>query len=260
MKLIDLTGAVFGGWTVIQRVKQSPGTGVVWECLCKCGRKKNVSGGSLRRGLSTSCGCNTAERCARTLENLSGRVYGRLTVTDRVSQVGERARWACVCACGGSTVAASDSLKARRTTSCGCVQKERASKSNRTHGMTGSPSYRVWVGMKNRCENPQEPSYINYGARGIYVDDLWHKFENFFADMGERPEGLTLDRKDNEGPYSKENCRWATPTEQARNRRSNIRVSTPDGDLCLKEMCEANGLNYKSTWAKTRGEQVKTNT
>lgn len=101
----------------------------------------------------------------------------------------------------------------------GVLDTLRVHRRNRmTHGLSGLRAYNSWFNMRNRCSNPDNPSYPRYGGRGITVCDRWSDFANFYADMGERPEGMTLDRRDNDGNYEPGNCRWATRSEQQRHR------------------------------------------
>jgi hypothetical protein len=113
----------------------------------------------------------------------------------------------------------------------------------RTHGQTGSPTYSSWKAMRARCQNPNAHRYESYGGRGITVCERWQDFDVFLADMGERPEGSTLDRIDNNGPYSPENCRWATQAEQIRNRNSGLHSFTIDGKTqCLTDWAVQFGI------------------
>lgn len=105
--------------------------------------------------------------------------------------------------------------------------------------------YWVWADMLSRCRNPNHKAYANYGGRGIVVDDRWSDFAAFAADMGERPEGDMLDRRDNDGPYSPANCRWATRQEQNSNRRNCIYVEVGGERVTLKEACRRLGLTYR---------------
>ncbi len=126
--------------------------------------------------------------------------------------------WIFRCDCGKEKIINISSVKMGKTKSCGCLHKKILT----THGMYGTRTYTSWVAMKERCFNPNNKRYKDYGGRGITVCPRWLKFENFFEDMGDRPQGKTLDRKNNDKGYCKSNCRYATPTEQNNNKRNNL--------------------------------------
>lgn len=162
-------------------------------------------------------------------EDLTGRVFGRLTVvsyshTHKTPSGQSKASWLCQCECGNQLVVKSQPLKIGNTSSCGCLRNELTGNRSRTHGMTGTPTYETWRGMRERCERPDNHRYSSYGGRGIKVCDRWmNSFENFLADMGERPDGMTLDRIDVNGNYEPGNCKWATDAEQRMNKRNSIK-------------------------------------
>ncbi len=162
--------------------------------------------------------------------DLTGRRFWRLTVRHRTTKQGAaKPVWLCQCDCGTVTTAYGYSLKNGHTQSCGCLHRERASTAakinSRTHGMKNTPEWHSWSAMLSRCRNPNATGYDRYGGRGIRVAKRWEKFENFYADMGPRPsKAHSLDRKDSNGHYKPDNCRWASRTEQANNRRDSAIV------------------------------------
>jgi hypothetical protein len=221
MKLIDLTGQVFGRWAVIGRM------GLGWLCRCACGAERVVDGYTLRLRISRSCGCGRS-RIRKPTErkvDFTGQTFGRLTVTgyepSRKRKDGSYAMVACACTCGKTIVTRLSSLKDGTTKSCGCLQRESVWLITHGHAVGGAKSKELstWTDMKQRCFNSKSKFYAYYGGRGITVCDRWLDFENFFADMGEKPEGLTLDRVDVNGNYELGNCRWATWKEQGQNKR-----------------------------------------
>lgn len=149
-----------------------------------------------------------------------GQRFGRLTVLSIAPHIGERRALKLQCDCGTKCIKTVISLTTGATRSCGCLFIESLN-NRRTHGWSRTPTYNVWCGMIKRCENRRSKSYPNYGGRGINVCERWHKFENFLADMGERPgDNYELDRIDNDGNYRPGNVRWTSDgTAQARNRR-----------------------------------------
>ena len=183
-----------------------------------------------------------------------------ITITDKFTKVtGECGRTyrhvECICECGKIFV--TQVSNARRAVSCGCLNPK-----NSSHKMTKTSTYKTWHSMRSRCLNKKHKRYNSYGGRGITICDRWEKFENFLEDMGNKPDGLSLDRINNDGNYCKDNCKWSTDKEQCRNRRNNVYLMI-DGitqTMAEWEKCEGafcrNTIYYRFTKGWSHKEAV----
>lgn len=156
---------------------------------------------------------------------LEGQTFESLKVIGFQKTKGTKRLWRCKCECGKTVLVRTAHLRSGHTTSCGCTKPKKISDAKKTHGQnTGnSPEYRAWANMQQRCKNPKNPRYGDWGGRGIKVCARWNSFESFLADMGPKPsKALTIERRENDGPYSPDNCYWATQTQQNRNKRKRM--------------------------------------
>lgn len=156
------------------------------------------------------------------IKNEIGNRYGRLFVSkDAGCDTHGNRRWLCICDCGTEKIVAGMNLRKGLTKSCGCLQREIAVEEGRktaTHGKALTPAYKTWIAMVRRCTKVTDQAWFKYGGAGITVCDRWvNSFENFYSDMGNRPEGMTLDRINPFKGYSPDNCRWADSKTQANN-------------------------------------------
>lgn len=202
---------------------------------------------------------------------LTGRRFGRLLVIEEAEKRNGKIHWKCVCDCGGTSIAATGNLRSGKHVSCGCYRLERLreemkGKSNiahTTHGMTRDRKqpqvYRAWQDMKDRCLNENNRHFKNYGGRGVFVCDGWlESFENFHRDMGNPPSKKhSLDRVNNDGPYSPENCRWADKKTQSNNKRNTRYLSHNGERIPLAAASRKYGIpmHNLSYWHKTKNQK-----
>lgn len=182
-----------------------------------------------------------------------GKKYGRWTVLSKAFGKGNKKRVFCICDCGSKKEVNYQNIKNGKTKSCGCLFREIAAKRKLSHGKTGTQIHSKWLSMKARCRCKKSTSYKRYGKKGIKVCKRWDRFENFYKDMSDSyykhlkthgKKNTTLDRIDNNKGYCKENCRWATIKQQARNKKTNILIKHNGTTKTLTEWSIDFGFNY----------------
>jgi hypothetical protein len=184
------------------------------------------------------------------LIDLTGKKFERWHVLKRVDSTKKGgAVWLCLCACGEQRIVQSHNLIAGLSRSCGCLKNEVTSERSGTHRKTKTRTYYTWANMKRRCRSK---NLKNYGGRGISVCDRWLTFENFYADMGDIPDGMTLERTDNSAGYSPENCKWATATEQSNNKRNNKKLEWAGECLTVTQWAKKLGVTRETIRGRMR--------
>lgn len=201
------------------------------------------------------------------LRDLTGETFGRWVVKSRANNYRDKSgrsctAWNCVCECGTEKTVLGNSLKSGRSTSCGCAHSEKASEvcteNFKKHGDANTRLYKIWIGMRKRCLNPKSYNYSNYGGRGIAVCDDWMSYENFrdWAVSNGYSDSLSLDRKNFDGDYSPDNCRWITTKEQNNNRRSNKYIEIDGVTHTISEWCEMYNLDKKRIYKALHSERT----
>jgi hypothetical protein len=175
-------------------------------------------------------------------EDLVGRRFGALLVKERAPARQRAARWRCVCDCGGEAIVTVYNLLNGHSRSCGCRASKNAQRHGHAAGGRSTPTFRSWLSMVRRCTDPKFEPYARYGAVGVTVCPGWLNFENFLADMGERPDGTSIDRfPEQSGNYEPGNCRWASAVEQANNRSSTKLISARGEQKSIADWARASG-------------------
>lgn len=222
---LEMIGKKFGRLTVVEQDgERKAGRHPRWMCKCDCGNVVTKSAPALRQGREPSCGC-AARDFQRQKYDLTGKKFGLLLVVKAESASNSKRNivWKCLCDCGNETQAVGSELRSGHKRSCGCLHLDVLLETHTKHGHARagqlSPTYVSWASMHTRCSNENSRNFKHYGGRGISVCERWKSFENFLTDMGERPDGMSLDRVDVNGNYEPSNCKWSNQSEQVKNQR-----------------------------------------
>lgn len=239
-------GQIYGRLTVLRKKAVK-----MWECQCECGNVVTVCSSPMLRGNTRSCGCYRDDKRREKLIHIEGERYGKLVALREVARrTPDTRRFECQCDCGELTIVDMRNLRFGITKSCGCrlreIQEAISIRAKLTPARSEHPLYPTWKGMLKRCNDPGDDAYKNYGGRGIQVCHRWTvSFEDFLEDIGNRPNGAMIERKNNHGNYEPSNCKWATATEQVRNRRNTVIVELQGESKPLAEWCEIFNISYK---------------
>lgn len=273
MGLENLQGQVFEQLEVLELDTESPPGVTKWICKCACGKVKSVRASMLKDGRAKTCGHLRAEMLAQrnrehpqagNIKNMKGMKFGKLEVGEMVGRSNAgKPMWLCKCQCGRETRVVGASLRQGLTKSCGVCEKHASVP--KVHGHAGKlaplhlrHTYVCWLHMKSRCDNPKNQDYENYGGRGIAYDQTWKDFRCFLSDMGEAPEGMEIDRRDNNRGYDRMNCRWATDAMQSQNRRFVKEIEWNGQSMTLPEWAKKLKVPYHRLYIRIyRGMSVE---
>lgn len=179
-------------------------------------------------------------------QDIAGQRFGKLIAVEPLRKIGRGgAYWRCACDCGGEAISTLRDILRGKSQTCGCSRRIKLVERNTTHGLSQSPTYQAWINLRDRCDNPKNKQYADYGGRGITYDPAWLLFEYFLEDMGEAPVGLQIDRERNDGNYCKENCRWVTRLVNANNKRNNRMLTFNGRTTTLAELARIVGIDHR---------------
>lgn len=241
---LELTGQKFNKLTVIREYGKDKKGNITWLCKCDCGNFKVVRGQELTGNKVKSCGCSK-------FRDLSGQKFGKLTVIKRVENIGKQVAYLCRCDCGNTKIVKADYLREGYTKSCGCLTS-----AHPKHRMIHTRLYRIWMCMKNRCNNEKHNDFFNYGGRGISICEDWldkqNGFINFYnwAVSTGYNDTLTIDRIDNNKNYMPSNCRWVPLEEQPKNRRNVLKIKYNNNVYTMPELSKILNISYYNIYKK----------
>lgn len=244
-KRLDLAGKTFGELRVSAFSHIDEKGGSCWECSCVCGVTKTIRGSILVSGGAKSCGClRTAQRDSWRAS--IGETINGWTCLEFIGRTGNHHTFLWEHLCGERRVIKGTTLRSGRQAKCLCEPKSTRKGTGKFH----TPTRLTHKAMISRCTNPAHEAYPRYGGAGITLDQRWHDYNEFVKDMGERPDGLELDRIDNSKGYYKDNCRWVTRQENLRNTSVNVWVCFRGKEMTLVELSEISEVSYATLRAR----------